>query len=75
MEDVPNWLSEVQNQGIPDSIEELEESVARFDDLHSAFNGCYNEVSVNKNWLSSRKVAVKQKPRFQAQYAIHWAIA
>ena len=44
MLDVPNWLSEVQNQGIPDSIEELEEAVARFDDLHAAFNTFYNEV-------------------------------
>lgn len=48
MLDVPNWLSEVQNQGIPDSIEELEEAVARFDDLHAAFNTFYNEVRQEK---------------------------
>ena len=43
---VPNWLSEVKNQGVPDTIDELEEAVARFDDLHAAFNNFYNEVSL-----------------------------
>lgn len=52
MLDVPNWLSEVGNQGVPDSIDELEEAVARFDDLHAAFNTCYTEVCQRYNTIS-----------------------
>ncbi|KAF6021902.1 trio [Bugula neritina] len=51
MLDVPNWLSEVKNQGVPDAIDELEEAVARFDDLHAAFHTFYNQVVSEGNGL------------------------
>lgn len=45
LQNVPNWLSEIENQGLPDEQGELEQACVRFDDLRDAFSSSYDHVS------------------------------